>query len=207
MAPPPLPRRGRCCPGRGGERSGGRTRSPAAAERRAPVPGWGAGRGGPRARSAPLHSTLLCSALLRSARPWRAAAARGFQAARAQGTSPAPAGDYRSQHAPRGRGWAGRPLGRECQPREAVRPGPACGVTVGCGEEGGRRGGGVRLPGQTDSEVLVVSESLSGWVPGVFRNLLFHLKPSLKDTSLRTPGVSCPQEICLHMLLKRTNAV
>lgn len=73
MAPPPLPRRGRCCPGRGTRGAGGRhdRRSPTAAERRAPVPGWGAGRGGPRARSAPLRS-----AVARGGRPGLSSSAR-----------------------------------------------------------------------------------------------------------------------------------
>lgn len=78
--------------GRGDTHRG--TRSPTAAGRRAPVPRWGGGKGWRPARRSP-------RAPLRSAQPWRAAAARGFQAARAQCSGPAPAENYTSQHAPR----------------------------------------------------------------------------------------------------------
>lgn len=100
---PYLGTRRRRCLG-GGEGGSGAT-VPNGHEPRAPLPCWGEGREAER-RCAPLPH----AALSRNARP----PPQGFQAARALHCGPAPAADYKSQSAPRGRMAAVREAAPPC---------------------------------------------------------------------------------------------
>lgn len=115
---------------------------------------------------------------LRSARPWRAAAAQGFQAARAQGAGPAPAGETTCPGMPRAGGEA---VGARAPAAPVRRPGPVRPL----GRLWWRVWGRLAAP---SGLTLPSWSSRNGSRVGYrefFQNLLFHLQPGPKDEDLR----------------------